>query len=103
VDELLKAVRHVLARRRYVSSNLAERLALNLTADTDKALHESLSQQEFRVLCLIGQGQTVSYIAERLNLSVKTVSTYRTRILEKMDMKGNAELMRYCVEHRLTE
>jgi two-component system, NarL family, invasion response regulator UvrY len=103
VEELLKAVRHVLARRRYVSANLAERLALNLTADTDKLLHESLSQQEFRVMCLIGQGRTVSDIAEQLHLSVKTVSTYRARVLEKMNMSTNAELMRYCVEHRVVE
>lgn len=52
-------------------------------------------------MCLIGQGRTVSDIAERLHLSVKTVSTYRTRVLEKMDMKSNAELVRYCVEHRV--
>ena len=101
VDELLKAVRHALARRRYVSSNLAERLALKLAVDTDKPPHESLSQQEFRVMCLIGQGKTVGDIAEQLHLSVKTVSTYRARVLEKMDMKSNAELVRYCVEHRL--
>jgi len=101
VEELVKAVRHVLARRRYVSSNLAERLALNLTDDTGKPLHESLSQQEFRVMCLIGQGKTVSDIAEQLHLSVKTVSTYRTRVLEKMGMRTNAELVRYCVEHRV--
>ena len=86
-----------------MSANLAERLALNLTADTDKPLHESLSQQEFRVMCLIGQGRTVSDIAEQLHLSVKTVSTYRARVLEKMNMRTNAELMRYCVEHRVVE
>lgn len=101
VEELVKAVRHILARRRYVSPNLAERLALNLADDSGKPLHEALSQQEFRVMCLIGQGRTVSDIAELLHLSVKTVSTYRTRVLEKMDMKSNAELVRYCVEHRV--
>lgn len=101
VEELVKAVRHILARRRYVSPNLAERLALNLVDDSGKPLHEALSQQEFRVMCLIGQGKTVSEIAELLHLSVKTVSTYRTRVLEKMDMRSNAELVRYCVEHRV--
>jgi two-component system, NarL family, invasion response regulator UvrY len=102
-EELLKAVKHLLARRRYVSAALAERLALDLTVESEKPLHEQLSQQEFRVLCLIGQGQTVSEIAQRLHLSVKTVSTYRARLLEKMQMRNNAELMRYCVDHHLVD
>lgn len=101
VEELLRAVKQVLARKRYVSPNLAEQIALNLTGGTDKPLHEALSQQEFRVMCLIGQGRTAGEIAEQLHLSVKTVSTYRTRILEKMSMSTNAELVRYCVEHQL--
>ena len=101
VEELVKAVRHVLAKRRYVSANLAERLALNLADNSGNPPHEALSQQEFRVMCLIGEGKTVGEIAERLHLSVKTVSTYRTRVLEKMDMKSNAELVRYCVENRV--
>jgi two-component system invasion response regulator UvrY len=102
-DELIKAVRHISARRRYVSTALAERLALNLVQDLDTPSHEQLSQREYRVMCLIARGSTVSQIAAELHLSVKTVSTYRTRVLEKMGMKTNAELMRYCIENRLVE
>jgi two-component system, NarL family, invasion response regulator UvrY len=102
-DELIQAVRQVAERRRYVSSRLAERLALELVEGVEKAVHERLSQREYRVLCLIGRGSSVSEIAELLHLSVKTVSTYRTRVLEKMGMKGNADLMRYCIENGLGE
>jgi DNA-binding NarL/FixJ family response regulator len=102
-DELIQAVRQIAQRRRYVSARLAERLALNLVEGVEKPLHERLSQREYRVMCLIGRGVSVSEIAELLHLSVKTVSTYRTRVLEKMAMKGNAELMRYCIENGLGE
>lgn len=101
--ELLKAIHSILAGRPYVSASLAQQFALNLTSDIERPLHERLSQREYRVMCLIASGQTVSQIAEQLHLSVKTISTYRARILEKMQMKSNAELMRYCLENRLAE
>lgn len=98
---LLKAVRQVLAGRRYVSSSLAERLVSDLMGDTDRPPHDTLSKQEYRVMCLIASGKTVSQIAEELCLSVKTVSTYRVRILDKMQMQNNAELTRYCIVNGL--
>ena len=103
-DELIKAVRKVLAGGRYVSSALAERLAFDLTEkDASRAAHETLSQREFEVLRLIASGKTVSEIAERIHLSVPTVSTYRARILSKMNMTTTAELMRYGLENRIVE
>ncbi len=98
---LLKAVRQVLAGRRYVSSSLAERLVSDLVGDADRPPHDTLSKQEYRVMCLIASGKTVSQIAEELCLSVKTVSTYRVRILDKMQMQNNAELTRYCIANGL--
>ncbi len=103
-DELIKAVRKVLAGGRYVSSALAERLAADLNEkDAGRAAHETLSQREFEVLRLIASGKTVSEIAERIHLSVPTVSTYRARILSKMNMTTTAELMRYGLENRIVE
>ncbi|MGH8655280.1 MAG: LuxR C-terminal-related transcriptional regulator [Gammaproteobacteria bacterium] len=98
---LLKAVRQVLAGRRYVSSSLAERLVSDLMGDTDRPPHDTLSKQEYWVMCLIASGKTVSQIAEELCLSVKTVSTYRVRILDKVQMQNNAELTRYCIVNGL--
>ncbi len=103
-DELIKAVRKVLAGGRYVSSALAERLASDLNEnDASRPAHETLSQREFEVLRLIASGKTVSEIAERIHLSVPTVSTYRARILLKMNMTTTAELMRYGLENRIVE
>jgi DNA-binding NarL/FixJ family response regulator len=102
-EELIKAIRKVVAGGRYVSPALAERLAFDLRADADRPAHERLSDRELEVLRMLASGLTVSAIAETLALSVKTVSTYRTRILEKMDMTTTAELMRYAIRNRLVE
>ena len=102
-DELIKAIRKVNRSGKYISPSLAEKIAFALDEDTQKRPHETLSDREYQVLCLIGQGKTVSQIAEALALSVKTVSTYRTRILEKMHMENNAELIHYAVQNALVD
>jgi DNA-binding NarL/FixJ family response regulator len=82
---------------------LAEKLAFALAPDIEKPLHETLSDREYQVMCLIASGKTVTEIADELSLSVKTISTYRARILEKMDMKTNAELTHYAIKNRLVD
>jgi two-component system, NarL family, invasion response regulator UvrY len=101
-EELSKAVRKVLGGGKYVSSLLAERLATNLLSPVGP-LHESLSDRELQVLCRLGAGKSVKEIGAGLALSEKTISTYRTRILEKMQMKTNAELVRYTLQAGLVE
>jgi DNA-binding NarL/FixJ family response regulator len=100
--ELVKAIRKVVTGGKYVSPTLAERLAFDLESG-EKQLHENLSDREFQVLCMIASGKTVKEIANKLFLSVKTVSTYRTRILKKMKMRTNAELTYYAVRNRLVD
>ena len=102
-EELVGAIRKISSGGRYVSTNLAEKLAFGVGMDTEKAPHEFLSDREFQVLCLIASGKRGIDIAEELHLSEKTVSTYRTRILEKMEMKSNAELTYYAIKHGLVE
>jgi len=102
-DELIRAVTKVRAGGRYVSDALAERLVLDIQTDSGKPPHEMLSDREFEVLCSIARGRAVSEIAKDLSLSVKTVSTYRTRILEKMKMRTNAELTHYAVREGLVD
>ena len=102
-DELITAIKRVSSGRKYVSSSLAEKLAFDLERDTELPYHETLSDREYQVLCMIASGKRAQEIAEELCLSVKTVSTYRSRILEKMKMKNNAELMRYAIKHGLVE
>jgi DNA-binding NarL/FixJ family response regulator len=102
-DELISAIHIASSGRKYVPSRLAEKLACYLDAAGEKPLHEVLSDREYEVLCMIARGKTMKEIAAGLFLSPKTVSTYRTRILEKMEMKSNAELMRYAMTHRLVE
>jgi two-component system invasion response regulator UvrY len=102
-EELVGAINRVLAGGRYVSPSLAEKLASYLSTDEQKAPQEKLSDREFQVLRLIASGKTVGDIARELSLSVKTISTYRSRILEKMGMKNNAELMHYAMQHQLVE
>ena len=101
--ELVKAVRKVLGGGRYVSVEFAEKLAADLSANDARLPHERLSDREFEVVRMIASGKTASQIAEELHLSVTTVSTYRARILEKMGMANNAELMRYAMHNRLIE
>jgi len=102
-EELVKAVAKVLAGGKYISPALAEKLAFDLGTDTDKARHEALSDREYQVMCRIAAGKTVSEIAAELSLSVKTISTYRTHILTKLQMKTNAEVTRYAIENRLVD
>jgi DNA-binding NarL/FixJ family response regulator len=98
-EELVTAIRRVLTGRKYIGAAVAELIADSL--GKDEVAHASLSDREFQVMLLIAAGKTVSEIAQELALSVKTVSTYRTRILEKMNLKNNAELMRYVVENKI--
>lgn len=100
-DELIKAVRYILQGRKYITPSVAEKMASQLTNDTSKQLHELLSDREFNVLKLIASGKTVSEIADMLNLSVGTISTYRSRILEKMQLRTNAELTHYAIQQSL--
>jgi two-component system invasion response regulator UvrY len=100
-DELVKAIRKVHAGGRYVSAALGEKLALGLVEDSLKAPHETLSDREYQVMYLIASGKMSKDIAQELSLSVKTVSTYRARVLEKMKMKTNADLTRYAIHNHL--
>src|SRR5205085_3549622 len=102
-EELVGAVKKILAGGRHISPSLGEIMAAYLTVKTDKPPHELLSNREFQVLRQIASGKTVSEIARELSLSVRTVSTYRTRILEKMGLRNNAELMHYAMQHQLVE
>ena len=102
-DELVVAIRKVSSGGKYISASLAEKLAFELEIGRDQALHETLSDREYQVLCLIASGKTVMEIAQELSLSEKTVSTYRSRILEKMNMKNNAELTYYAIKNQLVE
>ena len=100
---LMEAIRKVVRGGRYVSPDVAERLAFRLRMETGKPPHESLSDREYQFLCLLSKGKTVSQIAKELSLSVKTISTYRTRVLEKMGYKNNAELIHYALRNGLVD
>jgi two-component system invasion response regulator UvrY len=100
-NELVGAVRKVMAGGRYVSPSLAEKMASYLAVDVHTPPHERLSDREFLVLRLIASGKTPTAIARELALSVKTISTYRMRILEKMSMANNAELTHYAIQNQL--
>lgn len=100
-DELVNAVNRVLSGRKYITPSIAEKLAATLDHDNDRPSHEQLSDREFEVLKSLAAGKSVSEIAHSLSLSVTTVSTYRARILVKMNMKANAELTLYAVENKL--
>jgi len=101
--ELIKAVRIILKGGKYISASLAEKLADRLSSDAQVPLHESLSDREYQVFCLLASGKTTSEIAAELFLSIKTIGTFRTRILKKMGMKNNAELARYAIQNGLIE
>lgn len=100
-EELVKAIRTVQIGRKYITPSIAEKLASAWNKDSDGQLHEQLSNREFDVLKLLASGNSVTEIAEKLSLSTTTISTYRSRILEKMQMKSNAELTRYAIEKNL--
>ena len=100
---MVKAIRKVLSGGKYVSPTLAESLAFDLGMDSDKPRHETLSDREFQVLQLMADGKTLIEIAEALFLSPKSVSTYRHRLLKKLNLKTNSELIRYAIENGLIE
>jgi len=102
-DELIEAIRKVSSGGKYISSTLAEKLAYDLAIDTGRPPHETLSDREFEVMCMIASGKTVTEIADEMTLSVKTISTYRSRILDKMRMKTNAELTYYSIKNQLVD
>jgi DNA-binding NarL/FixJ family response regulator len=102
-EELVKAILEVARGRRYITLSVAERLAVYVEADSERPPHERLSDRELQVLVMIGSGNSVGRIAEELSLSVKTISTYRARILEKMGMENTAQLVKYAVQHGLAQ
>lgn len=102
-EELVKAVRKVSAGGLYISASLAEKFAGDMKAPVTKVLHENLSFREFQIMCMIASGKTPTEIADALCISIKTVSTYRARVLEKMNMKNNSELTSYCMKEGLVE
>lgn len=100
-EVLIPAIQRVIQGRKYISSYLAEQLANNLNKESDIPLHESLSTREFDVFILLAEGKSISEISEQLSLSMSTVSTHRARILTKMNMKSNAELVKYALQNNL--
>ena len=101
--ELVKAIRKVNSGGKYISQSIAEQLTFFVSDDTNKPLHQRLSDREFQVMRMIAEGKTLREIADELFISDKTVGTYRTRIMEKMNMSRNAELIRYAVQNKIIE
>lgn len=102
-DELAFAINKVARGGKYVSPTLAEMLVTDIDSWIDKAPHERLSDREFEIMCLIGSGKTVGEIADLLSRSVKTISTYRARILDKTGLRNNAEITHYVIQNKLVE
>ena len=102
-DELMNAIQKVMAGGRYITPALAEQLAEEISPDFEKPAHEKLSDREFRVLTALGAGKSISQIATELSLSPKTVSTYRSRLLEKLRLKTTADIIRYVLENKLSD
>jgi len=100
---LLFAIRKVLRGEKYVSELLGEKTVLELVSETTKPLHENLSEREYQVMCRLASGKTIRVIGKELFLSVRTVSTYRARVLDKLNMKTNAELIRYALLNNLID
>lgn len=100
-DLLISAIRKIYSGKKFVSTKLAELMADELSENNRKSSLENLSAREFEVVRLIGMGKTIGEIAENLNLSANTVSTYRARILEKLGLKNNAEIIQYCIQEKL--
>lgn len=100
-QELVKAVEKVLSGRKFISASFAEKLAESLDTEAEEITHEILSDREFDVFKLLATGNSISEIAQQLGVNVSTVSTYRSRILEKMKMKSNADITRYAIERKL--
>lgn len=100
-EELITAIREIVSGGHYISPVFAERIALDIKGNLKKAPHERLSSREFQILTYIASGKAMGKIATELSLSIKTVSTYRTRILEKMNVRSNADLIKYCINEGL--
>ena len=101
--QLVTAIRQVAVGRKYISAALAEELANSLGGDTEQPLHELLSDREFQTLRLIASGKSLSAISDELSLSPKTVSVYRARLLEKLDLRNNSDLTRYAIKNKLVD
>jgi two-component system, NarL family, invasion response regulator UvrY len=102
-EELITAIRRVLSGEKYISATFAQQLISNLDKENAVQPHENLSDREYQVLCLIARGKTPKQIGTELKVNIKTVSTYRSRILDKMNIQSNAEITRYCLEHNLID
>lgn len=102
-EEVVEAVRHVAGGKKYISATVAEMLANEFGSLDGKQPHETLSDREFQIFLLLASAKTATEIAAALGLSVKTISTYRSRVLEKMHLHNNAELMRYAIDNNLTK
>jgi two-component system invasion response regulator UvrY len=100
-EELLAAVNRLLSGRRYISESLAERMAASFGRPEERSVHELLSDRELQILSMLGMGKTATEIADELYLSVKTVSTYRKRVLEKLNLHTTADLIRYAIDQKL--
>jgi two-component system invasion response regulator UvrY len=100
-EELTTAIRRILSGRKYITESISEKMATDLSSDQTKAPHELLSDREFEVMKLLASGKTVSEISEQLFLSVPTISTYRNRILKKLNLRNNAELMHFAINLKL--
>ena len=102
-DELINAIRVVYSGHNYITPMIAEKIVTELQGNGENSLHERLSSREFEVMCMIGAGKSINEIAELMSLSNRTVSTYRARILKKMNFKNNAMIMRYMIDKGLIE
>lgn len=102
-DQLIVAIRQVLGGKKYIGEIMAEQLLNNLIGDSQEFLHQSLSNREYQTLCLIASGKTLTNMAEIMKLSPKTISVYRSRMLDKMGLKNNAEAIHYAITHHLVE
>lgn len=102
-EELVGAVKSALKGESYISASIAQKMAFEIRGDSEKPPHEKLSNREYEVMCMIASGDTVSKIAEKLCLSVKTISTYRSQMLNKMNMKNNSEITHYSIKNNLVE
>jgi DNA-binding NarL/FixJ family response regulator len=102
-QEIVRAIRTVCRGRKYITAGVAERLADGLSKDSDKPPHELLSERELQVFLRLAKGETVGHMAESLSLSIKTISTYRTRVMEKMDLASNSDLTYYALKNGLIQ
>lgn len=100
-EEIIKAIRTVARGRKYITATMAERLAEGLASPADRPAHETLSERELQVFLRLASGETIGHIADSMSLSVKTVSTYRSRVMEKMSLASNSDLTYYAVKHGL--